>query len=301
MKTILISTVMTFLSCFTISGQEASPKSSDPKIEKSIIFGKGGDTKLELNLAVPQGQGPFPAVILVHGGGWKGGSYKDVLMNMIMIRLARAGYVGACIQYRLTPSGARFPSQIEDCKCAVRWLRGNAEKYKVDSNRIGALGGSAGGHLVLLLGVTTREDGLEGKGDLKPEFAKQSSAVQAVVNIFGPTDLVNGDWEPEVEPLINELLGGTVKDNKALAMRASPLTYLKKDRAIPPILTFHGTKDNIVPYIHATKLQKALDALNVPSKLVTMEGDGHGWVGEKLELTLKQSMQFLDEHLKARK
>lgn len=282
-------------------GQEASKPSTDPKLERSIVFGKGGDTNLELNLAIPQGKGPFPAVIVVHGGGWKSGSYKDAVMNMIMIRLARAGYLGACIQYRLTPSGARFPAQIEDCKCAVRWLRGNAEKYNVDASRIGALGGSAGGHLVLLMGVTKKEDGLEGTGDLKPEFANQSSAVQAVINIFGPTDLVNGDWEPAVEPLITELLGGSVKEKKQLAMQASPLTYLKKDRTIPPILTFHGTKDNIVPYIHATKLQKALDELNVPSKLVTMEGEGHGWVGEKLENTLKQTIQFLDEHLKAKK
>lgn len=272
----------------------------DLRVERSVVFGKGGDTNLEMNLALPQGKGPFPAVVVVHGGGWKGGNYKDALMNMIMMRIAKKGYVGACIQYRLTPSGARFPSQIEDCKCAVRWLRGNAEKYQIDTNHIGALGGSAGGHLVLLLGVTNKDDGLEGKGDLKTEYASQSSSVQAVVNIFGPVDLMNGNWDKNVEPLLDDLLGGKVADKKELAKQASPITYVESTRKLPPILTFHGTKDPIVPYSHATLLQKTLDKIGSPGKLVTMEGDGHGWVGEKLDKTIDQSITFFDEHLKGK-
>lgn len=275
--------------------------SAQPKVEKGIVFGKGGDTNLEMNLALPAGTGPFPAVVVVHGGGWKGGSYKDGGMNSIMMQLAKRGYVAACIQYRLTPSGARFPSQIEDCKCAVRWLRGNAEKYQIDTKHIGAIGASAGGHLSLLLGLTTRADNLEGKGDLKAEYAKQSSEVQAVVNICGPVDLVTGKWEKAVQPLLDDFLGGPPSEKPDLAKKASPITYIESGRKLPPILTFHGTKDMTVPFVHATMLHEALEKIKSPGRLVTMEGEGHGWGGEKLENTLKQTYAFFDENLKGKK
>lgn len=274
---------------------------AEPKVEKAVNFGKGGDTNLEMNIAFPEGEGSHPAVVLVHGGGWIKGSYKDAAMTMIMLRLAKAGYVAASIQYRLTPTGARYPSQIEDCKCAVRYLRGNAEKYQIDAKHIGAMGGSAGGHLALLLGLTNKEDDLEGKGDLKSEYAQQSSSVQAVVNLFGPYDLLIGDWKKSTHPLIAGLLGGPITEKKDLALKASPSTYVLSGRTLPPILTFHGTKDTTVPFIHATRLHAALDKINSPGKLVTMEGEGHGWAGDKLEKTLKQSIEFFDENLKGKK
>jgi acetyl esterase/lipase len=275
----------------------------DPSFKRlnDVVFGKGGEQELKLNLYLPAGEGPFPAIVCVHGGGWKGGSYKDGLMNGILLRMARRGYAGASVQYRLTPSGARFPAQLEDCKCAVRWLRGHAKEYHLDPHRIGALGASAGGHLVLLLGVTSKEDGLEGKGDLRDEDAQQPSHVQAVVNIFGPTDLVNGNWDKQVEPLLVDLLGGPVAEKTELAKQGSPLTYIRSGRKIPPILTFHGTKDNVVPYIHATKLHDALSQVHATSTLVTMGGDGHGWGGAKLEESLKRAEMFFDETLKGKK
>ncbi len=274
---------------------------AEPKVEKGIVYGKGGDTNLELNIATPPGKGPFPAIVLIHGGGWKSGSYKDQIMTMILVRLAKSGYVTTSIQYRLTPTGARFPAQIEDCKCAVRWMRGNAEKYQIDPKRIGALGGSAGAHLALLLGLTNKDDGMDGSGDLKPEYAKESSSVQAVVNLFGPVDLLIGNWGKDTNPLLVGLLGGTVEDKKGLAKQASPITYIQASRTIPPIITFHGTKDTTVPYIHATKLQEALDKIHAQAKLVTMEGEGHGWFGEKLDKTLQQTVNFFDENLKGKK
>ena len=297
MKRLLVL-ILFFLPTF---GFALDNPAAEPTVEKGIVYGKGGDTNLELNIATPQGKGPFPAIVLIHGGGWKSGSYKDQVMTMILVRLAKSGYVTTSIQYRLTPSGARFPAQIEDCKCAVRWMRGNAEKYHIDPKRIGALGGSAGAHLALLLGLTNKNDGLEGSGDLKPEYAKESSSVQAVVNLFGPVDLLIGNWGKDTNPLLVGLLGGTVEDKKELAKQASPITYIEASRTIPPIITFHGTKDTTVPYIHATKLQEALDKIHAHAKLVTMEGEGHGWFGEKLDKTLQQTVDFFDENLKGRK
>jgi acetyl esterase/lipase len=274
------------------------------KTETDIIYGKGGEQELKLDLAMPAtGTGPFPAIVCVHGGGWKGGSYKD--MNGTIKGLAGEGFVAVSVQYRLTPPAGqaanglkgRWPTQIEDCKCAVRWLRANAAKYKVDKDRIGAVGYSAGGHLVLLLGLTTKEDGLEGKGDLTPEAAKESSRVQCVVDLFGPTDLTTGDWEKAVEPLLVDLFDGSLKDKAKDYKHASPLTYVRKDKDNPPILMFHGTKDNIVHYNQSTKIDEALKKVGANVTLVTMEGDGHGWLGEKLTMSVKQATDFFKTHL----
>ena len=160
---------------------------------------------------------------------------------------------------------------------------------------------SAGGHLVLLLGLTTKEDGFEGKGDLREKEAQQPSHVQAVVNFFGPTDLVNGNWDKSIEPLLVDMLGGQVADKTDLAKQGSPLTYIRSERKIPPILTFHGTKDTVVPYIHATKLHDALSQIHATATLVTMGGDGHGWPGQKFEDTIKRAEAFFDETLKGKK
>lgn len=277
------------------------------KTETDIVYGKVGDTELKLDLAMPaKGDGPFPAIVCVHGGGWKGGSYKD--MAQTIRALAAEGFVAISVQYRLTPprgtapSGlkARWPAQIEDCKCAVRWLRAHADKYKVDKDRIGAVGYSAGGHLVLLLGLTTREDGLEGNGDLTPEAAKQSSRVQCVVDFFGPTDLTTGDWEKLVEPLLLDLLDGPLSEKREDYKKASPITYVRKDRNNPPILIFHGTEDNIVRYNQSTKLVAALKEVDADVTLVTMQGDGHGWAGQKLTDSIKQTVDFFKKHLMTR-
>lgn len=104
-----------------------------------------------------------------------------------------------------------------------------------------------------------------------------------------------------MQPLLDDLLGGPVAEKTDLAKKASPLTYVQEGRKLAPILTFHGTKDNIVPYIHATKLHTALDKIKASGKLVTMEGDGHGWAGDKLDKTLQQTVSFFDENLKSKK
>ena len=111
-----------------------------PKLEKDIVYGKAGGVDLQLDLAMPAGQGPFPAVVCIHGGGWRFGNRKD--LTKVIEELAAKGYVAVTFSYRLSDQ-APFPAQIEDCKTAVRWLRANAAKYQVDPNRIGCVGMSS--------------------------------------------------------------------------------------------------------------------------------------------------------------
>jgi acetyl esterase/lipase len=188
-------------------------RSAEVVVEENITYGKAGDTELKLDLARPQGEGPFPAIVFIHGGGWSGGS-RQAYRGQIQ-EAAKRGYVAATISYRLmkfdekkkqtTTAAPIFPAQIHDAKAAIRWVRANAKKYHVDPDRIGVTGGSAGGHLSLLVGLTDPASGLEGESG-NPE---QSSRVQAVVNYFGPTDMVFCYEKSSVAWIFRLFMGGT--------------------------------------------------------------------------------------------
>src|SRR5262249_41722287 len=151
--------------------------------------------------------------------------------------LAGRGYVAVTVDYRLAPKH-KFPAQIHDCKAAVRWLRANAKKYKIDPERIGAVGFSARGHLACFLGTSRKQDKLEGEGG----NAEQSSRVQAVVSFFGPTHLSHKNWSADVEKnILVPFLGDTVDKNPDVYQKASPITYVSNEA--PPFLFFHGDKD----------------------------------------------------------
>ena len=217
----------------------AQPQKQEITIKKDLVYGKGGDEDLMLNLAMPpEGNGPFPAVVCVHGGGWKAGHRND--LNLLINMLANRGFVAVTVSYRFAPKH-RFPTQIEDCKAAVRWLRANAAKYQIKDDCVGCIGMSAGAHLACLLGCTHKEDGLEGNGG----HADRSSRVQCVVSIFGPTDLSARTWDEKIEAgLLVPFLGGKIEDKPEAYKKASPVTYVRKDA--PPFLLFHGTADKIV-------------------------------------------------------
>ena len=230
------------------------------KVHRDLEYANADGESLRLDLYVPEkSETKPPLLVWIHGGGWTKGNKSGI--NPIFIRLTAEGYAAASIDYRLDGI-VSHPKQIHDCKGAIRWLRANADKYGYDVSRIGVGGGSAGGHLVLLLGLSSGIEELEGDvgGNLD-----QSSRVHAVVDLFGPSALTlfakkSDHFRPNKTP---ELLKS-----------ASPVTYLTKDD--PPLLIFHGDKDQLVPLSQSEHVHKLYQEMGLESSLRVIEGAGHG-------------------------
>lgn len=286
-------------SCLTAWTFIIEPAVADT-LDENITYCTVDGEDLKLDLARPDGDGPFPAIVFIHGGGWLGGNrqaYKSQISEA-----AQRGYVAATISYRLmkfdqakketTTATPRFPAQIHDAKAAIRWLRANAAKYHVDANRIGVTGGSAGGHLSLLVGLTDRDSKLEGEGG----NLDQSSRVQAVVNVFGPTEMATCHKASSVAWIFRLFMGGVPEESAETYVAASPVTYVSKDD--PPVLTLHGDRDELVPIDQATALDKKMKEAGASHTLMIFEGQGHGFGGEYAKKAADATWSFFDQHLK---
>jgi acetyl esterase/lipase len=253
---------------------------------RDLEYAKVGDRVLHIDLYLPEkADAPVPVVVWIHGGGWEAGGKSPCPA----VPFVAHGYAVASVQYRFS-SAAPFPAQLHDCKGAIRWLRAHASEHHLDPTRIGVWGHSAGGHLAALLGTSAGVAALEGDVGGNPEH---SSAVQAVCDASGPTDLLvlNGD-RPETP--ITHLLGGTIAAKRDLAVHANPITHV--DPTDAPCLLMHGEKDNLVPTAQAELLARALEAKGVPVRVRIIEGAGHVYGGADV---LKQVREFFDERLRA--
>jgi acetyl esterase/lipase len=270
-------------------GQDPKPPAG-VVLHRNLEYGAGGGETVKLDLALPEKRDkPLPCIVMIHGGGWRGGN-KDGHIQQIF-GFAQQGYAAATVQYRFAPQH-KFPAQVEDVKCAVRFLRANAEKYNINKDRFGAIGFSAGAHLSMLLGTMGKDDGMEGDGG----HADQSSQVQAVVSFFGPTDLSADDIPNNVISMVDDLVGAKKSEEPELRVAASPVTYVTKGDA--PTLMYQGTKDRLVPHTQAYKMADALTKAGVPGRVELLLGADHGWGGKELEHTLKGTTAFFAEHLK---
>lgn len=233
-----------------------------------------GTRGLKLDLWLPQGtDGPVPLVIYVHGGAWREGTqYRPPLRP----RLFDEGIGIAAITYRFSHE-APFPAMLHDCRTAVRWLRAHATHYGIDPARFALWGVSAGGHLASLLGVTEGLREWEGEDP----WSGQSSAVRAVCNWCGPTDLPRAMVDPVpgtvLRELIPQVIGGPIDTHREVALAASPLHHvLTRGRVrYPPFLIVQGDLDDLVPAYHATSFQTALKAAGAESELQLLRGLGH--------------------------
>ena len=267
--------------------------------EWDLVYGKGDDVALKLNLARPVNEkGPFPALIVLFGYGYARGMKEN--WNTEIQEAAKRGYVPAAIDYRSTnvkdESGRTkypFPAQLHDGKCAVRWLRANAKEYNIGENRIGVMGFSAGGNLALMLGFTDSSHGLEGDcGD-----DKISSSVQAVVNLAGPTDSTISYQRILNRRFYEPWLGGTPEQVPEQYKNSSPLNYLGKIN--PPVLSICGANDNVLPEVKL--LDERMNAIGAYHKLIVRENVRHSR-NALLNFNggLSPAWEFLDKYLKTK-
>jgi acetyl esterase/lipase len=260
------------------------------QFESGVEYSNPDGQHLQLDLARPKGDGPFPAVICIHGGGFRAGTREGY--DPLCVTLAKHGYIAVTVTYRLAPK-YQFPAAVFDVKASVRWLRANAARYGIDPHRIGVMGGSAGGHLAQFLGVTGGVQRFEGDGG----NADQSSRVACVVNYFGPSDFTKSYGKSvdaaEVLPLF---LGGDLEHARRRHIEASPLYWVTPDAA--PTLCIHGTEDKYVAHEQAVWLVDRLKASAVEAELLTLEGAGHGFRGADAQKAEKAMIEFFDRHLK---
>jgi len=269
-----------------LAGAADTPYEVEPR--ENVEYGKADGVPLLLDLYTPkEAKRPHAALVFIHGGGWSGGRKED--FRGLAAKAAAQGYVSVTIDYRLAPK-YRFPAAVEDCKCAVRWLRAKADVLGVDRRRIGAVGGSAGGHLVMMLGAMNDHDGLEGTGG----WSDQSSRVQAVVSYVGPTDLM-AEYPDVSKSIVARFIGGSRDKMPDAYRRASPITYV--DKSDPPMLLFQGTSDPLVPYEQAFRMATALSQAGVPGRVEILLGEGHGFSHDEMQRTLAETMAFFDKRL----
>lgn len=291
---VALAVLTTVISCRTDFVRAADDIPENVVFEKNIEYSNPDGQHLQLNLARPKdGDGPFPGIVCIHGGGFRAGSREG--FNSLCIKLAEHGYVAATVTYRLAPK-YQFPAAVFDVKAAVRWMRANADKYHIDPERIGTTGGSAGGHLAQFLGVTGGVTEFEGDGG----NADYSSRVSCVVNFYGPSDLTKSYGASvdaaEVLPLF---LGGNLQEQRHRHIVASPLYWVTPDAA--PTLCVQGTEDRYVAYDQAVWIIDRLKAADVDAKLMTIKGADHGFRGASPEMKAQieeARIAFFDKYLK---
>jgi acetyl esterase/lipase len=239
-----------------------------------IEYGKAGDVSLRLDASVPEGNGPFPIAILVHGGGWSRGDKQDEI-STLFAPLTEAKFAWFSINYRLAPAH-RYPACLEDVETAIRWVKVHAAKYKGDPHRIVLIGYSAGGHITSLAVVQASAD----------------TRVQAVVGLAPPTDLVLDTLRRDsLSVSLKNLLNREAVNDEVLEIlwNLSPINHLHKE--LPPFLLIHGTHDKSVPFTQSLHLQARLKACGVPCDLIAIENAPHAimqW--EKISASYKDKM-----------
>ena len=244
----------------------------DAKTISDIQYAAVDKHHLLLDLHLPSGVESPPLIVWVHGGAWRSGS-KD---SVPIVALVDRGYAIASVDYRLSPV-AKFPAQIHDIKAAIRFLRAKQTEYGYDASKCAIAGSSAGGHLVALVGVTNGNADLEGEVG---EHSEQSSDVQAIVDLYGPTNFLTILPQSTPHglsvrvPALQLLLGSRPEENETLARLASPVFHV--DQSDPPLLLIHGDQDPQVPINQSHELHGKYKSLNLPVQFEVIHGGAHG-------------------------
>jgi len=292
--TIILAILLTALAFPLCAAQTNRNLNRLPMMPPGVLFepdvaflGEGRRERADLYRPARIAEGQrAPAVVIIHGGGWSGGDKRAAREINIGTNLALKGYVGMSINYALSAGGSvTWPQNLHDCKTAVRWLRKHADRLQVNPDRIGVIGGSAGGHLAAMVAVTVPADGLDPAGP----YGEFSCGVQCAVDLYGPADLLargEAKW-----------LGRTRAEAPELYRVASPTTYV--DASDPPILILHGTADKTVDLKQSELFAAALKRAGAPHELVVVEGAPHTFHLQPKQRDLRPLvLGFFDTHLK---
>jgi acetyl esterase/lipase len=255
---------------------------------KDVTYCTPDNLPQKMDVYFPGAGGPWPALVYVHGGAWIRGDKSEAAA--LAPGMTAQGYLVVSLNYRLYPA-AKFPEMIEDVKCAIRSLRAQAGEYNLDPQQIAAIGASAGGHLVALLGTADESAGWD-----IGEYPDQSSRVQAVVALAPPTDLTQKFPNPDME-LMRHVGPGQVN-----VAQASPITYVSADD--PPFLLIHGDRDSVVPLEQSQLMFDRLTQNGVVAQLVVVKNGDHsltavnGAATPTLAEIAQIILEFLAAHLK---
>lgn len=264
-------------------------------IAEAQLYAERGGQKLYYDMYRPAiSDQPVPLVILVHGGGWSGGSRSELIE--FGFDLAANGYAAAAIDYRLARDGVVFPAPVTDILAAVRFFRDSAETMQIDPQRIAVMGESAGGHLALLAGMSADTSVFDTERPIG-----EAPGIKAIINIAGPTDLTAGlssmpDW---VVDSIENFLGVPIEHSGEIARAASPVTYARADA--PPLLNIHGNADSTVPVMQAQLLTAVLNLVGARYVYVEVPGMEHLagliWYSDYTQRYRTSLLQFLRDNL----
>lgn len=269
-------------------------KTKSGTAERDVTYCTMNNLPQKMDVYYPSSGGPWSVLMYVHGGSWIEG---DKAEGEGWKHLNDSGFLVVSVNYRLGDYQIKFPAMIEDIKCAVRYLRAHSKKYNIDSDRIAAVGASAGGHLVSLLGTADESAGWD-----VGEYLDQSSEVQAVIVLSGISDFTT-NIPSGLNSSIYYAFGKLANKNTPENVAVSPITYITPGD--PPFLIFHGDRDGVVPVEQARTLHSKLSETGVPSTLVIVEGGDHGLrkpnggdaspTGAEINQVI---VEFLEENLK---
>ena len=295
------------------NGQESI---SDVMMVKNVTYKTRDTAQQKLDIFLPQSkEKKSPVVVFLHGGGWNGGDKafpEKYYLNDFILKFVQNGYAVASINYTLLNDNTHFPTPVEDCKEAVKWLRANAQQYNLDADNIGLWGTSAGAHIAMLAAYSD-----ENQFSANSSFPEYSAKVDYVIDYYGPADLnklfrtEEAGFKifffkiifPKIYKMRNDMIFGftekNIKKEKKEAIDRlkiySPINYIDADAV--PTLIVHGSKDKIVPFSESEKLKEKLDANGVDNELISIDKGNHGLKNESgHELMLEKTLNFVKQN-----
>ena len=274
---LVLAVAIVLITCAVVAQFVARYQSLDDNTEAIVLTPDIADVtyctmdgvpqKLDVYYPLERDSDTMPLLVYVHGGGWTGRDKRKGSEIVDIPAMTARGYVVAAVNYRRAP-GYRFPAPLNDVKCAVRFLRANAARYGIDPNRVGIWGGSAGGHLAAMVGLTDPSAGFD-----VGEHIEQSSRVRAVADLFGPTDLTANLSMLQILLLYRAF--GTIDSNAPILKQASPVNYVSRDA--PPFLILQGEQDDVVPAAQSELFYRQLVAAGVDATLVSVKNANHNF------------------------